>query len=853
MNLTRPVRAWSRATSAVRRPLGRVAMLGVCLAVISSCGFFDEEPSDPVIITVDRTWSLLDEMAGRDERFGSYVPSSLVSVYEDQREVVLLQEGFEVVFRQTPLFKNARLQVELAVPSLWWPKLTGPVTFRVYRQENGERREILRRDLDPANVPGDRQWTAVEVGLPGGAPIGREIELILAAEGPDAALGRIAAWSRPRVVSEGRLLELTDDPLVGTVVVKDLLSEALEAHRSETEPERRQEGVEPFGLKLPNEPGEIPSLRIRVGSRLDLDNVFLPDQALVEVELFAIGVKLDPIGELVYRVTMRVAGSDRDELIGIRRLDARELQRFEFGFRTLRERWSLPVRARSATLSVEVSGTALDEQVMTGVSRLRVLAEELREVRPRGSKPNVLVLLVDTLRADHLGAYGYDRDTSPNFDRLAERGQLFRNAVAQSSWTLPSTASLLTGLYPQTHGSLEGATIRLRRTLPTLPELVFDQSIATGGFAANFIISEKNGFDRGFQKLEELFLQPAAVLNESAVEWVRRQGGRPFFGYVHYFDPHSPYAPPAPYDTMFTSLDIDPERARDVVLRWTRLEVETPLYSMFEWKVAPEVEGDFHVDVPKRELILSEWLVQHWIDRYDGEIRYWDDQLGHLLGELEAEGVLDNTWILITSDHGEAFGEHAFFGHGTNLHDELIRVPFLIVPPGNEPGRVIDEPVELIDIFPTVLSIFGLPVPEGAPGRVLAPRAANDRSAGFSFVRAKSYQGDVVVTRERGAVRSPSHKVIAELSEDGPVESFDLRQDPGEQRPLSSDDQAALQESLRDQLSRWHRKTPRGMSDDVPTLDPAIREKLIRLGYLSEVGPQPSEKKKSNEKSDKPR
>ncbi|MEQ8766969.1 MAG: sulfatase [Planctomycetota bacterium] len=842
-----------RRSSSASRGLALRALAASIGLLLAGCGLFeDDSPPEVRTVRVDQTWSLVAEMGGRDGRFGSYVPLSLVSVYEDQREAILIEPRFHVSFRQVPLFEDARLAVDIAVPSKNWEKMTSPVTFRIELEDQSGTRELYRRELDPKNVPGDRGWIPVEVPLPGGSASGQPLVTVtFAADGEDRSQGRLTAWSRGRIESRGRQIEVGGDPLVSTEPVKDLLQDELLAHRSEKGGKTR-EGVVPFGLKLPFEPGEIPALRIDVGARLDFENVALPERPLIDLELFAIGVKLDPQGLLRYRITMTAGG--RETLVAQRELDAAELERWEFGFRTLREKLPLPVLAESATLSVEVTGGATNERLLTGVSRFRVLEETRAERRVPGDKPNVLVLLVDTLRADHLGAYGYDRDTSPNFDRLAERGILFRNAVAQSSWTLPSTVSLLTGLYPQTHGSLEGATIRLRDDVPTLPGLLLEKRIATGGFAANFIISEKNGFARGFQKLDELFLQPAAALNASLLDWIDRQGGRPFFGYVHYFDPHTPYAPPAPFDRQFATGSPDIERERSVAIRWARLEEENPFYLLFDWKVVPEVEGDFKV-TPERELILSEWLVQHWIDRYDGEIRYWDAELGRLLDDLEQRQVLDDTWILITSDHGEAFGEHAFFGHGDNLHDELIRVPYLIVPPGDRKGQIVERPVELVDILPTVLSIYGFPqpqvplVPSGLPGRILAPGDRNDRGAGFAFVRGRAIESDDVVTLERAALRSAERKVMTELDSDS-WRFYDLTKDPGEQNALNASELSDAS-PLRSALDQWTRETPSSRRE-VTTLDEATRQKMIQLGYINSVSPAKKRGKDRPEKDENP-
>ena len=342
--------------------------------------------------------------------------------------------------------------------------------------------------------------------------------------------------------------------------------------------------------------------------------------------------------------------------------------------------------------------------------------------RAVGTRPNLLLIVIDTLRADHLSAYGYARDTSPNISALADRGTLFLDAVSAASFTMPSMASLLTSRLPYEHRVRQHPS-RLAQGELTLAEVLRRAGYVTGGVVRNPLLIRKWGFDQGFGFYDAiqssllygaehpLFLlevferfrrasRNAEGTTESAVRWLRRHRKDPFFLWVHFFDPHFPYNPPPPYDDVFSPR---PATAYEKLPRGYR-----------SGELKPD---DVGVGAVTRDE-LFEGVVQ-----YDGEIAYVDRHVGRLLDTLNQFGMSERTLVVLTSDHGEAFGEHGVtFEHGFNTYEELMHVPLLIAWPLRvAPGRRVQTQVSLIDVAPTVLDLLGSPIPPSMRGRSLVP------------------------------------------------------------------------------------------------------------------------------------
>src|SRR5262245_9458043 len=323
--------------------------------------------------------------------------------------------------------------------------------------------------------------------------------------------------------------------------------------------------------------------------------------------------------------------------------------------------------------------------------------------------PNVLFIVVDTLRADHLSCYGYTRQTSPRLDRFAQEGALFENAYATSSWTAPSHASLLTGRYPHEHGVETKTPYALSDgRYPTLAEALKERGYRTAAFSANsFWFTRPMGFGRGFIRFEDFFQSPsdmalrtfygrafeqvvlrrlgiedfparkrAADINRSVLRWVDRYREKPFFAFLNYMDTHDPYLPPAPFRGKFSR-----SPAPGGILNG-RL-------------------GRYHPPMTPVEL-------QGEIDAYDGAIAYVDDQIGRLLDELRRRAMLDRTVVLVTSDHGESLGERGFLLHANSLYLETIHVPLILRYPERTPAGVrVTQPVTNAAAAATVMELVG--------------------------------------------------------------------------------------------------------------------------------------------------
>jgi arylsulfatase A-like enzyme len=376
-----------------------------------------------------------------------------------------------------------------------------------------------------------------------------------------------------------------------------------------------------------------------------------------------------------------------------------------------------------------------------------------REKRP--GPPNVLLISIDTLRRDHLGCYGYGPKTTPNIDRLARRGVVFDGAVSGSSWTLPAHASMLTGVYPALH-ALQDDGVSLPAGIGTLAEALGKRGYNTLGVVAHVYVSGLFGLDRGFRRFDDADARAgreaptATAIVDRALRLLEEDRAEPFFAFLHFFDPHWDYAPPAPYREKFA----DPSY---------RGPMDGTVKSLL-----PYLQGK---PMPEPDL-------RRTIALYDGEIAYVDAEIGRLLGAMRKMGILENTLVVVTADHGEEFREHGLLGHGHSLYEELLRVPLVFSGPGAPRGERRPERVSLVDIAPTLLAVAGaepLPHAQGIPllgeGRP-ENRVLFAESIRFGF--------------EMRAALLGSRKAIHVLQGDS-MRYYDLASDPGEKSPSGAD------------------------------------------------------------------
>jgi arylsulfatase A-like enzyme len=408
---------------------------------------------------------------------------------------------------------------------------------------------------------------------------------------------------------------------------------------------------------------------------------------------------------------------------------------------------------------------------------------------PPAARPSVVVVLVDTLRADHLPPYGYAKDTAPFLTRLAAGSVVFTDAQTTAPWTAPATASLFTSLYPFQHrvdtGFMVttqmreiGQEIRLNRLpadVPTMPEVMQAAGYTTFGITANVNIGVTMGFARGFDRFRHFPEDvPATELGEKAKQWERGiRGAQPYFLYMHFLDPHAPYRENAP------------------------------------WYAAT---GDAAADR---------------VAAYDSEIRLVDSVLEELFRAL---GWGRDTVLIVLADHGEEFGDHGGRGHGQTLHSEMLHVPLIVHAPGRFAPRRVAEPVSLLDVLPTLRELAGAPAEARDEGRSLrallegGPQDPERRSLLAHLLR-RDQQDRLLHSVRRGRWK------YIEGSRD-PALLFDLARDPGEQANLV-EAQATLAGHLRENLRGMVRgsKTFAG-GQGTQIMDPATAETLRSLGYV---------------------
>ncbi len=446
-----------------------------------------------------------------------------------------------------------------------------------------------------------------------------------------------------------------------------------------------------------------------------------------------------------------------------------------------------------------------------------------------------MLISIDSLRLDHLGAYGYTRPTSPTIDRLAREGVVFEQAISTSSWTLPSHVSLLTSQDVSTHG-VDEPHDKLSAGLPFLAEAMRAAGYATAGFYSVAMLGADYGFARGFDRyynctnlvkpedhaLEEFkkafapgspqrkraaFLDVSSPrIHESVAHWFGHERSEPFFLFVHYYDVHWDFIPPPPYDSMFRGLPAPATAGKRRLLRNTG------------YRANPSVPS-----------------IDELIALYDGEIRWTDDWIGKLMGLLQDEALLANTLVVLTSDHGEEFGEHGAMYHGNNLFDDSIRVPLIMRLPGkSRAGQRVSQQVRLIDVAPTILDIAEVEAGPDLQGTSLVPllegRDLALPPAHASLVKIPWHRKNV----PSESLRTEGAKLIRN-TETGEVLFFDLLTDRGEQAgtQIRKQGEVPAQAEALLHLLRSRDESPRNdRAHEKVDMSPEVREQLRALGYV---------------------
>lgn len=430
---------------------------------------------------------------------------------------------------------------------------------------------------------------------------------------------------------------------------------------------------------------------------------------------------------------------------------------------------------------------------------------------PPDNAPNVILITLDTVRAANLSVYGYSRETTPRLQAFAKTGVVFEHALSSSPWTLPAHATMFTGRWH--HELSVDYFLPLDNTFPTLAEFLASLGYLTAGFVANsHYCGHETGLEQGFIRYqdhvvslgevfsstrlravfahkrirkwlksdEKLDRKSAALINSRVLQWLGTVGNRPFFLFVNYYDAHSPYLPPSPYDRIF-----GPPRSRGKISfaeRWMG-------------------------DRDSRPVSSANADVQEEINAYDGALKYLDDQMYELFEQISSLGKLNNTLVIITSDHGEAFGEHGLLGHGNSLYRTSVEVPLIVRFPDRIPRGVrIDTPVTVRDLAATVVGLIGLKDESPFPGHSLARYWQGERSSKASppllqtLLHAPGNAGWLPVSKgDMHSILSEGYRYV--LNGDGVEELYDFDADPWEHEDLAGLPQhAELLKRLRKRL-----------------------------------------------------
>jgi arylsulfatase A-like enzyme len=471
----------------------------------------------------------------------------------------------------------------------------------------------------------------------------------------------------------------------------------------------------------------------------------------------------------------------------------------------------------------------------------------------RGGPPQTVILIQgDTLRKDHLDVYGYERPTAPTLRRLAGDGAVFSNALTQTGWTKAAVPSVMTSLYPSTHG-VHKIPDRLPASATTIAEVFRQAGYATASFASASFTGAFTNLHQGFEELHEVESTvgragPAGGSSKTAreyvdrfSEWLEHHRDVPSFVYLHFMDPHSPYEPYPPYNTLWA----DPE-GREEYLR--------------ALEVLKRFVGDaFMADrgMPTRDELLAAGLDPAAFIRfskgwYDGSIRGMDTEISRVVERIDELGLRDRSIVTFYADHGEEFHDHGRMWHGQSVYGEMIRVPLILWGPGRVPkGLKVEEPVELIDVMPTLLEYAGLPLPPGIQGQSLRPLLGPDGRGGAVAAAGSDWKRRPVIAEKQPqdgsdhprqtecyAIVDGNWKLIHNVvrpPERPEYELFDFYKDPLDQQNLAAEHPDVV-ERLSKQLEGWKRMATQARlkpdSEDTKGMSAEQLERLRSLGYV---------------------
>ncbi|MBI5501684.1 MAG: sulfatase [Deltaproteobacteria bacterium] len=693
-----------------------VPLCAASLVVVLAVGCRREKAAEapgPVPVAEETRIDLLDRFPEAVLEGGADATVVDFAILADEvREAMVVRPPAVIRFRGVPLHPGAVLSFGVGADR---PAggTAPPVTFVVRVDAGDGPREVFRRE-ERVRGGGRGGWSDVEVPLAGVAASG-SAEIVLEATGGDLAV--VAGWAWPAVRSDGVASRGDRSEIVREEPVRDLLAAFAEARTSAA-----PGGASPRLLEGRNDAGRPypPALVVPAGAAIRWEVEAGPAEAL-RLRFHAsrdsgADAAAGTVGFLAR--ARRAGGGTGDESwreLGRESLDAATLPsgigRMRSVGRTVElgeGRWEVELEGveAPATRGAHAAFGAVE------VVRRTVTARRSRS----GGGRNIVLLLVDTLRDDHLGSHGYGRDTAPALGRWEREGVVLEDVSTPAPSTLPATACLLTGTSSPRNRVFAEAVRRLPLAARTLAEVAQDAGYTTAAFVANPLLASGSGFEQGFEEYEDLAFMDAARLGRLVEPWLRRHRSDRFLLYVHYIDPHAPYVAPGADYSIF-----DPDYAGlvehdtwSVHRPWFRaLLVASGRGMPFEAVEDGVGEG---VEWTVRGLRVGGPLLRRLETLYDGEIRFWDRQLDRLLGVLRDEELWGETVIAVAADHGEGFGETGHYGHGFDIDERMLRVPVVLLGAGLGEPRRIARPASLIDVAPTLLDLAGLGRPDGMEG-----------------------------------------------------------------------------------------------------------------------------------------
>lgn len=469
--------------------------------------------------------------------------------------------------------------------------------------------------------------------------------------------------------------------------------------------------------------------------------------------------------------------------------------------------------------------------------------------QPSSPSPRIVLLIsIDTLRADHLGLYGYDRFTSPTLDMLGAAGTVFDDASAPAPWTLPSHTTMLTGLTPRTHHVVTFSTA-LDPATPTLPGLLRERGWKTAAaVSTSWLRRERYNVTKDFEhyiyvETKPWRRSPNTWITDRATEWITESPDEPIFLFLHYFDVHGDYVSESGYESMFVKPYDGPADGTSWQLLMSYLEPEyiEMCKKNFDREKCGFGKGDGEklLDADFVRPVFEARDIEHLKDLYDAGIRQMDTEISRLLAFLRKQGLDDETLVIVTSDHGEEFMEHGRLDHFMSPHQEVLHVPLLLRGPGIPSGLRIDAPVSLVDLVPTILDLTGLPPHEPTEGRSLVPLIEGASDAPFR-TRALFGEAPGGLTYENitpgifpviRTIRRDNWKLVYDSKQDA-YALYDLSTDPLERVDLSGE-KSALAAALAEEMARRYEGfTPDTLENAKVELSDEEIEELRALGYV---------------------